>query len=104
MYNKILNIIIYQVQINEDSGNWSEFLLYWVCGIKCIRSKQDFLKLLLFYYIYVYGLLSLDPRPDPSGRTRTRRDIRLIPRASLTLITFRREISLRQSHCRKHNL
>ena len=31
-------------------------------------------------------------------------DIWLIPRASLTLITFRKEISLHQSHCRKHNM
>ena len=41
--------------------------------------------------------------PDPIYE-RGSGDIRLIPRASLTLITFQREISLRQSHCRKHNL
>ena len=41
--------------------------------------------------------------PDPTYK-RGSGDIRLIPRASLTLITFWREISLRQSHCRKHNL
>ena len=41
--------------------------------------------------------------PDPTYE-RGSGDIRLIPRASLTLITFWREISLRQSHCRKHNL
>ena len=42
--------------------------------------------------------------PRPHLRERGSGDIRLIPRASLTLITFWREISLRQSHCRKDNL
>ena len=41
--------------------------------------------------------------PDPTYE-RGSGDIRLIPRASLTLITFWRENSLRQSHCRKDNL
>ena len=41
--------------------------------------------------------------PDPTYE-RGSGDIRLIPRASLMLITFWREISLRQSHCRKDNL
>ena len=41
--------------------------------------------------------------PDPTYK-RGSGDIWPIPLASLTLITFWREISLRQSHCRKHNL
>ena len=47
-------------------------------------------------------MASLVPRPHL--RERGSGDIRLIPRASLKLITFWREISLRQSHCRKDNL
>jgi len=46
--------------------------------------------------------VSLVPRPHL--RERGSGDIRLIPRASLTFITFWREISLHQSHCRKDNL
>ena len=42
--------------------------------------------------------------PRPHLRERGSGDIRKIPRASLKLITFWREISLRQSHCRKDNL
>ena len=42
--------------------------------------------------------------PRPHLRERGSGDIRLIPQASLTFITFRREIFLRQSHCRKDNL
>ena len=42
--------------------------------------------------------------PRPHLRERGSGDIRQIPRASLKLITFWREISLRQSHCRKDNL
>ena len=41
--------------------------------------------------------------PDPTYE-RGSGDIRLIPWGSLMLITFWREISLRQSHCRTHNL
>ena len=47
---------------------------------------------------------SLVLRPSLVPYERGSGDIQLIPRASLTLITFWREISLRQSHCRKNNL
>ena len=43
--------------------------------------------------------LSIVSCPDPTYE-RGSGDIRLIPRASLMLITFRREISLHQSYCR----
>ena len=42
--------------------------------------------------------------PDPTRTRRGSGDIWVIPRTSITLITFCREISLCQSHCRKHNL
>ena len=43
-------------------------------------------------------------RPQTPPKKRGSGDIWLISLASLTLITFWREISLCQSHCRKHNL
>ena len=59
-----------------------------------------------FVYIHVHCLMflvttpsTLVLSPDP-----TQEEIRLIPQASLTLITFWREISLHQSDCRKHSL
>jgi len=53
---------------------------------------------------HMVGLPSkLVSSPDPTYK-RGSGDIQLIPQVSLTLITFQREISLRQSHCRKHNL
>ena len=65
-----------------------------------------FFALRIIYIVYLGGLLhkshSLVPRPHL--RERGSGDIRPIPRASLTFITFWREISLRQSHCRKDNL
>ena len=54
----------------------------------------------LHHQVYIAWLVS---SPDPTCE-RGSGDIRLIPRASLILITFWREISLHQSHCRKDNL
>ena len=54
-------------------------------------------------YARPLAALALVSSPDPTYK-RGSGDIWLIPQASLTLITFWREISLRQSHCRKDDL
>ena len=61
-----------------------------------IKQVADAKQVCLVYRVLVSS-------PDPTQEERSD-DIRLISQASLTLITFWRESSLRQSHCRKHNL
>ena len=55
--------------------------------------------MLINEWVWLRSHILLDPTYERGSG-----DIRLIPQASLTLITFWREISFHQSHCRKHNL
>ena len=74
----------------------------------CLQ-RRDVLSIVVIVHsanIHLYhqrNSLLIVSSPDPTYE-RGSGGIRLIPQASLTLITFWREISLRQSHCRKHNL
>ena len=71
-------------------------------SINCKGGAAGFIRTFTTWREHDFGLYLVVSSPDPTYE-RGSGDIWLISQASLMLITFRTEISLRQSHCRKDN-
>ena len=82
---------------------YTQNLYETLMGFNQYSQAQSITLSILSFWI-CQALQNLVSCPNLTHERRGSGDVMLIPRISLTLITFWREIFLRQSHCRKHNL